>query len=63
MTSLLLVTPNVNTSDRRGWRLFSKSDLDRLKAEANQINKLSNVEAWGGGQSASTRFEVKNEKC
>jgi len=24
--------------DRRGWRLFSESDLRRLKAEASQIN-------------------------
>jgi len=23
--------------DRRGWRLFTKADIDRLKAEANQI--------------------------
>jgi len=23
--------------DRRGWRLFTKADMDRLKAEVNQI--------------------------
>ena len=23
--------------DRRGWRLFTKADIDRLKAEVNQI--------------------------
>jgi len=25
--------------DRRGWRLFTKDEIDRLKAEVNQINK------------------------
>jgi len=30
--------------DRRGWRLFTKADIDRLKAEVNQIrpNTLNN---------------------
>jgi len=23
--------------DRRGWRLFTKADIDKLKAEVNQI--------------------------
>ena len=27
--------------DRRGWRLFTEVEVDRLKAEANQINKTS----------------------
>ena len=26
--------------DRRGWRLFTEDELNRLKAEANLINKL-----------------------
>ena len=30
--------------DKRGWRLFTKDDVDRLKAEVNRINKLSNFE-------------------
>ena len=25
--------------DRRGWRLFTKDDLDRLKAEVNRIHE------------------------
>jgi len=25
--------------DRRGWRLFAKEEIDRLKEEVNQINK------------------------
>jgi DNA-binding transcriptional MerR regulator len=25
--------------DRRGWRLFTEGDVDRLKAEVNRINK------------------------
>ena len=27
--------------DRRGWRLFTEAEIDKLKAEANQINKTS----------------------
>jgi predicted site-specific integrase-resolvase len=33
--------------DRRGWRLFTEDEIDRLKAEANRINKA--------GQSSTTR--------
>lgn len=29
--------PDVRNRDRRGWRLFAEEDLERLKAEANQI--------------------------
>ena len=25
--------------DRRGWRLFTEDEIDKLKTEANQINK------------------------
>lgn len=28
---------DVEHRDRRGWRLFTEDDLDRLKAEVNQI--------------------------
>ena len=28
---------DVKSVDRRGWRLFTENDLDRLKAEANQV--------------------------
>ncbi len=28
---------DVEIVDRRGWRLFTDEDLERLKAEANQI--------------------------
>jgi len=27
--------------DRRGWRLFTEDELDKLKTEANQISKAS----------------------
>ena len=27
--------------DRRGWRLFTEDELDKLKTEANQINKAN----------------------
>ena len=29
--------------DRRGWRLFTEDEIDRLKVEVNQINKLTNL--------------------
>lgn len=30
---------DVEHRDRRGWRLFTVDELDRLKAEANEIHK------------------------
>jgi predicted site-specific integrase-resolvase len=27
--------------DRRGWRLFTEDEIDKLRAEANRINKAS----------------------
>ena len=27
--------------DRRGWRLFTESDISKIKAEANKIRELS----------------------
>jgi predicted site-specific integrase-resolvase len=27
--------------DRRGWRLFTEDEVEKLKAEANRINKAS----------------------
>jgi len=27
--------------DRRGWRLFTEDEIDRLKAEVNQINRTN----------------------
>jgi len=27
--------------DRRGWRLFTEGEIDKLKAEANQIHRTS----------------------
>ena len=32
---------DVEIVDRRGWRLFTDEDLERLKAEANQIRPNS----------------------
>ena len=34
--------------DRRGWRLFTKDDVGRLKAEVNRINRPSNLESKRG---------------
>ena len=31
------VLKDVNHSDRRGWRLFTEDDINRIKAEANKI--------------------------
>ncbi len=33
------VLPDVKNRDRRGWRLFTEEDVERLKAEANRINQ------------------------
>jgi len=30
---------DVEHKDRRGWRLFTEADLDRLKGEVNKIQK------------------------
>lgn len=32
---------DVEHRDRRGWRLFTKDDLGRLKAEVNSVNKIA----------------------
>ncbi len=34
---------DVEHRDRRGWRLFTENDLDRLKTEVNQVNKTTNL--------------------
>jgi predicted site-specific integrase-resolvase len=34
--------------DRRGWRLFTEDEIDKLKAEANQINKASQLRTVKG---------------
>ncbi len=31
--------PDVKQRDRRGWRLFTKKEVDELKAEFNKIQK------------------------
>lgn len=33
------VVGDVQQTDRRGWRLFSDEDIDRLKKEAHMIRK------------------------
>jgi phage antirepressor YoqD-like protein len=32
---------DVQNRDRRGWRLFTGADINRLKTEVNRINKQS----------------------
>ncbi len=39
---------DVEHRDRRGWRLFTKHELDRLKAEVNRINKTSQFRTGKG---------------
>ena len=31
---------DVEQKDRRGWRLFTEDDLNRLRAEVNKVNKV-----------------------
>ncbi len=31
---------DVENRDRRGWRLFTEDDLNRLKAEAHRVHKV-----------------------
>ena len=31
-------SPDVKLRDRRGWRLFTEEDLERLKAEVKQVS-------------------------
>jgi transposase-like protein len=34
--------------DRRGWRLFTEEEVERLKAEANRVNNTDQVEIAKG---------------
>ncbi len=34
--------------DRRGWRLFTEDEVEKLKAEANQINKANQLSTVKG---------------
>jgi predicted site-specific integrase-resolvase len=34
--------------DRRGWRLFTEDEVERLRAEANQVNDTNQVGAVKG---------------
>jgi predicted site-specific integrase-resolvase len=36
--------------DRRGWRLFTEDEIDRLKAEANRISKTEQFKTKRGSQ-------------
>lgn len=29
--------------DRRGWRLFTQDEVDRLRAEANRVNNITRL--------------------
>ena len=35
----MIVMRNIANKDRRGWRLFTVDDLNRLKAEVNKVTK------------------------
>jgi len=34
------IIEDVTHADRRGWRLFTEDDIDRIKAEANRIGRF-----------------------
>jgi excisionase family DNA binding protein len=34
------IIEDVTHADRRGWRLFTEGDIDRIKAEANRIGRF-----------------------
>jgi hypothetical protein len=34
--------------DRRGWRLFTEDEVERLKAEANQVNEMDRADVVKG---------------
>jgi excisionase family DNA binding protein len=34
------VLEDVSYAERRGWRLFTQEDIDRIKAEANRIKRF-----------------------
>jgi len=35
------ILKDVSHSDRRGWRLFTEDDIDRIKAEANKVKTFN----------------------
>ena len=39
---------DVEHRDRRGWRLFTEDELNRLKVEANRISKTVNLQPKRG---------------
>ena len=34
------IIDDVGHTDRRGWRLFTEDDIDRIKTEAHRVNRL-----------------------
>ena len=47
--------PDVRHRDRRGWRLFTEDEINKLKAEVNQLN----IAGSGHRESASTIAELE----
>lgn len=43
------ILEDVSHADRRGWRLFTEEDINRIKAEANKINSKKLQEVRGRG--------------
>jgi len=35
--------PDVSFRDRRGWRLFTKEEVEKLRKEANKIQDSNNI--------------------
>ena len=33
------IVEDVERKDRKGWRLFSENDIDRIKSEATRVNR------------------------
>ena len=38
---------DVEHKDRRGWRLFTHNELERLTAEVNRVHKDPIAQIWG----------------
>lgn len=41
------VLSDVDSQDRHGWRLFTPDDIERLKAEANRVERVNQPKTGG----------------
>ena len=50
--------PDIERRDRRGWRLFTEDDLERLKAEVNRVHIVGVAER----QKSEATLRVINDR-